>query len=439
MAPDEGGGAGRGESRRQGRNAITGLVRGYADQARYGPLIQRNRAIRDRVLPKVGPAGTDLLLFHEGNIPPAQQAFINAQSGADFIFIDVSRPPPGMTSGGAFDRRRERPNAVREMRGFPAGYRHMCHFWFVDFVDHLPAHRFVARIDEDCVVLDFPDAFRDMAAAGVCFKSAGVITDSPEAVVGMTEFSRFFRAARREPAHGIGESKSGPMTNLMLLDLDHFRAHPAFADYRRAVSDSGMVYSHRWGDLPLWGEFLSMYVEPRRLALHSRDIRYFHGSHGVVINAESEAVFDGLVNVAQGKPARANSALPGWAGSAAAAVNGSPGGLFAFHTDRIADPCLDVDLLAVHRAQVIRIVNRGDACQERALGLLVEVSVDGARYTPIHTQSEPFGGLRDGNPALIDFRGPAAPPPPAFRYLRLRIPREEYLHLDQVEVYAEVR
>jgi hypothetical protein len=129
-----------------------------------------------------------------------------------------------------------------------------------------------------------------------------------------------------------------------------------------------------------------------------------------------------------------SSALAGWAGTAAAAVNGQPSGMFAFHTDCVDNPCWQVDLQDVRRLQAVRLFNRGDACQQRALGLLVEASVDGERYDLVHTQTAVFGGLRDGRPAVIDLR--AAEPSIQARYLRLRLPRTDYLHLDQVEVYA---
>ena len=414
------------------RNAITGLVRGYADPAHYQPLIQRNRAIVTRVLPKVGIAQTDLILFHEGNIPPAHQAFINAQSGALFRFVDLRQTAP--SSG--FDPQRECANRVPEMRGFGTGYRHMCHFWFVDFIDYLAEYRFIARIDEDCVVYDFPDLFGDMDREGVVFTSAGVLADVPEAVVGLAEFSRFFKASRREPLTAIPPQQTGPMTNLMALDLAYFRSQPAYADYRLAITRSGMVYSHRWGDLPLWGEFLATYVPSQRLRQQSQEISYFHGSHGMLINRPvGDATWlRALHNVAQDKPARVSSALAGWAGSAAAAVNGRASGRFAFHTDLSLQPSWELDLQSVQQLKAVRLFNRGDACQERALGLQVEVSVDGQAYKLLHTQTTPFGGLADGAPALVDLR--AAQPPVCARYLRLSLPREDYLHLDQVEVYA---
>lgn len=303
------------------------------------------------------------------------------------------------------------------MRGFCAAYRHMCHFWFVDFIDYLADYRFVARIDKDCVVHDLPGLFGDMDRAGFVLSAAGVITDSPEAVLGLAEFSRFFKASRREPLTGLPPDRTGPMTNLMVLDLAFFRSQPAYADYRRAISQSGMVYSHRWGDLPLWVEFLAMYVAPQRLRLQSQDICYFHGSHSMLINrsvGDAPWLRD-LHNVAQDKPARVNSAMAGWAGTPAAAVNGQASGRFAFHTDLTANPAWEVDLQAVQQLKAVRVFNRGDACQERALGLQVEVSADGQTCELVHTQTTPFGGLADGAPALLDLR--AAQPPICARYL----------------------
>jgi hypothetical protein len=414
------------------RNAITGLVRGYADPAGYEALIRRNQHIALHVLPVLGAADTDLILFHEGNIPESHQQFINARSGLASTFVDLRRTPPG--SG--FDPARELPNEAREMAGFRSGYRHMCHFWFIDFFDYLQGYRYVARIDEDCAVMALPDAFGQMQAQGWVYAAGGVIPETDTAIIGLAEFVHFFRARQRHPFMAAPEVVSGPMTNLMFVDLAHFRADPNFIAFQQAVKASGMVYTHRWGDLPLWGEYLRLYVSPERLHLDWKDIRYYHGSHRQMVNAAgaSDVTLQSLRNIAVGKRAVCSSSYPGHPSNPSAAVNGHPSGLFAFHTDDTPEPSWEVDLESVHALQAVRILNRGDACKERAVGLVVEVSEDHHHYARIHTQTSGFGGLLDPDALLLDFR--ALPTRPTGRYLRLRLPRRDYLHLDQVEIYA---
>ncbi len=414
------------------RNAITGLVRGYADPGSYEALIRRNQHIRLHVLPALGTADTDLILFHEGNIPESHQQYINARSGLACQFVDVRRTAPGT----GFDPAREVPNQVPEMGGFRSGYRHMCHFWFVDFFDYLKDYRYAARIDEDCAVMALPDVFTQMQAHGWVFASGGVIPETDTAIIGLAEFVHFFRARQRHPRAPAPAVVDGPMTNLMFVDLAHFRADANFTAFQRAVTDSGMVYTHRWGDLPLWGEYLRLYVSPERLRLDWTDIRYYHGSHRQMVNAAGSGAewLQSLRNIAVGKQARCNSNYPGHPSNPSAAVNGNPSGLFAFHTDNTPEPTWEVDLEAVHALKAVRILNRGDACKERAVGLVVEVSADRRSYAPIHTQTTPFGGLLDPDALVLDFRALASQP--AARYLRLRLPRSDYLHLDQVEIYA---
>ena len=38
---------------------------------------------------------------------------------------------------------------------FPLGYKHMCHFWSMDFLDYLSDYKYIIRIDEDCFVTKF--------------------------------------------------------------------------------------------------------------------------------------------------------------------------------------------------------------------------------------------------------------------------------------------
>jgi hypothetical protein len=378
------------------------------------------------------PATTDLILFHEGNIPQAHQHYINQRSGVVFRFVDVRTAVP--MSG--FDPAREVPNQVAEMAGFRAGYRHMCHFWFIDFFDYLKQYRYAARVDEDCLVMNIPDVFVQMQAHGWVFASGSASPETDTAIIGLREFGHFFRARQRHKAMATPEIVQGPMTNLMVVDLAHFRDDANFRAYQKAVSASGMVYSHRWGDLPLWGEFLRMYVSPERTRLEWSEIRYYHGSHRLMVNATSGGAdwLDALENVALGKPATCNSTYAGYASSASAAVNGHPSGVFAFHTDKNPEPAWEVDLGSVYHLQAVRILNRGDACKERAMGLVVEVSEDHSSYARIHTQDAVFGGLLDPDALLLDFRDRTTKP--KGRYLRLRLPRSDYLHLDQVEIYA---
>jgi hypothetical protein len=268
------------------------------------------------------------------------------------------------------------------------------------------------------------------------FAAGGTLEDHPLAVIGMTEFAHFYRTRQGQAPISMPETKSGPMTNLMAVDLAYFRADPNFQAYRAAVSASRMIYTHRWGDLPLWGEYLRMYVDPQRTEFEWKAIHYYHASHGQMVNEDNSRYswLQTLRNVSLGCTAVCNSRFAGCVSNPSAALNGKPTGAFTFHTNNSPTPFWEVDLGAEHVLKAVRILNRGDTCQERARGLVVEVSSDRNRYTIIHTQNDAFGGLLDTNPMVLDFRD--SKNKPIGRYMRLRLPKDEYLHLDTVDVFA---
>lgn len=113
--------------------------------------------------------------------------------------------------------------------------------------------------------------------------------------------------------------------------------------------------------------------------------------------------------------------------------NGLRNGTFGFHTLLEAQPWWMVDLLAPHRIAEIHIYNRGDdpAVAARANELDVMVSVDGENWITLlsKTTAEPFG--LDGFPLVV--RGSQTLP---YRFVMLRLRGVNYLHLQEVEIYA---
>jgi hypothetical protein len=114
-------------------------------------------------------------------------------------------------------------------------------------------------------------------------------------------------------------------------------------------------------------------------------------------------------------------------------TNGLRNGTYGFHTRLESQPWWVVDLLGPHRIAEIHIYNRpGDPeVVARANELDVMVSADGANWTTLmaHTAPEPFG--LDGVPLVV--RGSQALP---YRFVMLRLRGTNYLHLEEVEVYA---
>jgi hypothetical protein len=95
---------------------------------------------------------------------------------------------------------------------------------------------------------------------------------------------------------------------------------------------------------------------------------------------------------------------------------------YFFHTREEDKPSLTIDLGEVQTISGLAIRNRTDCCGERAVPLLVEVSVKRGRWTEVARRKESFLHW-----------APAFEPVQA-RWVRLRVPRRTALHLASVRV-----
>jgi hypothetical protein len=123
-------------------------------------------------------------------------------------------------------------------------------------------------------------------------------------------------------------------------------------------------------------------------------------------------------DLAAGKPFRLSSQFAGWAGCLA--QNGCHG--LMFHTETEANPWIEIDLGAPTKVRRVEVINRGNCCAERAVPLVVEVSTDRVKFTPVARRDTPFGSWKTDFPAKVA------------RYVRLRAERRTVLHLQSVVV-----
>lgn len=125
------------------------------------------------------------------------------------------------------------------------------------------------------------------------------------------------------------------------------------------------------------------------------------------------------------------SSLSDWShpDDAARAAKGELTGRFSFHTGRDDNPWWQVDFGSPRRFDEIHCFNRSDMCQSRARTLIVEISDDGDRWDVLHRNLQTFGGYLGGPPPLhVDC------PDTVSRYVRLRLPTVQYLHLDGIRI-----
>lgn len=122
---------------------------------------------------------------------------------------------------------------------------------------------------------------------------------------------------------------------------------------------------------------------------------------------------------------RVSSVLPGYGFAASGTGERWPQLAYStfFHTSEEASPWIEFDLGAETVLRRFDITNRGDCCQERALPLAVEISVDGKSWREVARREAPFTTWGDNMPA------------DAARYVRLRVLRRSMLNLASVELH----
>ena len=117
-------------------------------------------------------------------------------------------------------------------------------------------------------------------------------------------------------------------------------------------------------------------------------------------------------NLAKGKPWRTSS------------VSGGPfPPNLIFHTGFENSPWFEIDLEKSMSVQGVRIRNRSDCCGEKAIPLVVELSMDRQRWQEVARMASAFTVW---NPSFTSVTA---------RYVRARVDRESVLHLEEVQIF----
>jgi len=118
------------------------------------------------------------------------------------------------------------------------------------------------------------------------------------------------------------------------------------------------------------------------------------------------------------------------ADDARGAVDGVKDGKWGFHTAAENNPWWQVDLGEVRPLARVLVYNRCDAA-ERAAKLTLLLSDDGKTWREAYRHNGTvFHGFTDSKPLVISLDGAKA------RFVRIQLPGNEYLHLDEVEVFG---
>ncbi|MCL2346648.1 MAG: discoidin domain-containing protein [Planctomycetaceae bacterium] len=115
------------------------------------------------------------------------------------------------------------------------------------------------------------------------------------------------------------------------------------------------------------------------------------------------------------------------------AVDGVISGQWGFHTALQANPYWQVDLGEICTIGAVRIYNRCDVMGERNRFLIAKISDDGEHWEQVwKNDGTMFYGKSDSKPLVVDFGGT----PIRARFLRFTLEGTQYLHLDEVEMFA---
>lgn len=132
------------------------------------------------------------------------------------------------------------------------------------------------------------------------------------------------------------------------------------------------------------------------------------------------------VNLALGRYASQSSLYDG---TSQGAVDGVKVGDRGFHTLEEQGAWWQVDLGSVRPLTEIVVFNRMDCCAERARTIEVKLSNDGKKWKTVMANKDAVFGGFDGNPLRVAVKGNSA------RYVRLQLAENNFLLLDEVEVY----
>ena len=171
---------------------------------------------------------------------------------------------------------------------FNFGYKCMCRFWFYAFLKYTNKYKYVIRIDEDCIVKEFSyTIFNKMMSENIYLSAPSIVNDFNDGIYadGMKECVNEFMIINSDIVSkqlNFGDSVPvSPYTNFVIIDVDYFMKSILFKRWYEFIENDGGIFVNRWGDMPLWGLFLSFsdvkYYE-------EKSILYYHKSHNLTIN-----------------------------------------------------------------------------------------------------------------------------------------------------------
>lgn len=259
-------------------NATAVLTKGYASETDYKMLVDRNKSIYKIFYSKLNDKEKfHNIIFHEGNITDTHQKYIQTQTPLFPIFF-VAVPFRTQT----YPEKNLICYLTDESNAFSNGYKNMCHFWTIDFLEYLKNYEYIIRIDEDCTVTHMPKNILEIYKENNIFYSSPFFQgkDNKKIVVGLKNF--FIEINNKKKYRNF----KFPYTNFFIMNVPFFNGRKKLKHALTLIDDTDCIFINRWGDLPLWGYLLKYYVGPCNY-IEDKNLSYLHGSHGASINNDS--------------------------------------------------------------------------------------------------------------------------------------------------------
>ncbi|HEX3597694.1 MAG TPA: discoidin domain-containing protein [Polyangiaceae bacterium] len=240
--------------------------------------------------------------------------------------------------------------------------------------------------------------------------------------LGDAPFSEIWGAAAKLPVFSRAKSAAGDAVNAVEAAVVNEDGERTLAMSSATERDALAVA------LEVFGKHLAAPLEDDATAV--RRVGYARWTRvavaGAILVVAGISVLASLLkrpNLALHAGVTLNDSDPNFNVDPARVVDGDRSNL-GFHSAQKANATLTIDLGAVKSVHHIDIYNRSDCCQERAVPLEAEVSVDGSKYRSMAQMKYPF-----------EFWSAPLPGGTKARYVRLVHTSALYFHLAEVEVY----
>ncbi len=215
-----------------------------------------------------------IVIFHEAELNAEYRKVIRTWTNCTLFFQQVELRVPDFLP---------RPVPVSIPCRSTLSYRHMCRFQakLVYQQPILQSAQFLWRLDDESVLtnqIDY-DVFEFMRTRGFTYGYIWEHRDAQDCVTGLWNYTADYIRRMNIPANRFNHQWTSPKiyyNNFEVSSMDLWRSeqYQAFIEY---IDLLGGIYLHRWGDAPIKGIAVSLFVPTQRVH-HFRDIGYQHNT-----------------------------------------------------------------------------------------------------------------------------------------------------------------